>query len=131
MGGLAVLASQWRTPRAPVASSTSEATTDTSDAVIGQALGQIPIDSTAIKNHWEDEVRGIDVAALSAGQREIFVRFANAERCTCGCGYTLAACRTYDLTCPISGGILETLRDSVAAGKVRSVRGLRERPGQG
>jgi hypothetical protein len=126
--GVGVLASQWR-PRSTT--TPIPAANDTSEAVIGQALGQIPVDSAAIKSEWRDEVRGIDVAKLDEREQEIFVRFANAERCTCGCGYTLAACRTYDLTCPVSGSILEKLRDSVAAGLVRSAAGLRERPRPG
>jgi hypothetical protein len=123
--GVGVLASQWRphSTKLPL-----PAASDTSESVIGQALDQIPVDSTAIKSEWRDDVRGIDVAQLDDRERELFVRFANAERCTCGCGYTLAACRIYDLTCPVSGPILEKLRDSVAAGLVRSAAGLRERP---
>src|SRR5204862_1231892 len=51
---------------------------------------------------WTDDARGVDLSVLTPAKREIFLRFANAERCTCGCGYTLAACRAYDLTCPVS-----------------------------
>lgn len=123
--GISVLASQWRPRPVEVPLPVAD---DTSEAVVGQALEQIPLDSTAIKSEWRDEIRGIDVARLSESEREIFVRFANAERCTCGCGYTLAACRVYDTTCPVSGPILEKLRDSVAAGWIRSAAGIRQRP---
>src|SRR5258705_4426037 len=56
--------------------------------VVERALGQIPgaVDSAALKSRWMDEVKGVDVSGLTPARREIFVRFANAERCTCGCG---------------------------------------------
>ena len=101
------------------------------DPLVARALAQIPpapIDSTEIKTGWRDEVPGIDLAALAPARREVFLRYANSEMCTCGCGFTLAACRTYDTTCPVSLPRVEKLRDSVVAGRVASARGLRERP---
>ena len=125
--GLTVLVRQWRP--APQNASPS-APADTGDAVIDQALGQIPaaVDSAEIKSRWMDDIKGIEIGALEGAQRELFVRFANARRCTCGCGFTLAACRTYDPTCPVSAPILEALRDSISAMRIRSANGLRERP---
>lgn len=128
-GGLSVWISQSRPPRpasVPPAS-TSPADEDTSDAVIDQALAQVPVDSTELRNRWLDEVRFADVSALTESQRDLFVRAANTRRCTCGCGFTLATCRAYDTTCPVSGGYVETLIDSVRHGWVRD-RGLRARP---
>lgn len=87
-----------------------------------------PVDSTAIKHRWVDEVRGVDVAALDPDQRVLFVRLANARECTCGCGYTLAGCKASDMTCEVSGAALEALRDSVITGKIVVARGIRERP---
>lgn len=101
---------------------------DPSEEVVEQALDQIPTDSTALKSRWVDEVVGVDLTGLRGGQRELLVRFANARRCTCGCGYTLAACRIYDPTCPVSLPILAALRDSVIAGRIRSAEGIRARP---
>jgi len=111
--------------------STAEADPDTSaDAVIEQALGQIPapVDSTEIKTGWRDDVRSIDLDAMTPAQRTLMLRHANSEMCTCGCGYTLAACRTYDLTCPVSLPRVEALRDSILAGDIRDSRGLRQPP---
>jgi hypothetical protein len=106
------------------------------EQVIEQALRQAPsvqgpqtpIDSTAIKERWLDEVRGVDVAGLDPERLELFVRFANAQRCTCGCGYTLAGCRASDMTCGVSGPRLEALLDSIRAGRITSARGIRARP---
>ena len=133
-------AMQWRRPHpsapAPAAGLTAGETagTDTAatDRLIARALRQVPDappDSTEIKTGWRDEVRGIDLAVFTPKQREIFVRMANAQACTCGCGFTLAACRENDLTCPVSLPRVEALRDSVLAGYVKSAAGLRARPG--
>ena len=101
------------------------------DRLVSRALGQIPPDSTEIKTGWRDQVRGIDLDVFAPKQREFFLAMANAQACTCGCGYTLAACRENDLTCPVSLPRVEALRDSVLAGHVKSVTGLRRRPDRG
>lgn len=96
--------------------------------VVEEAMRSAPLDSAEIKSRWQDEVRGVDVTGLDAKQQELFVRFANAEHCTCGCGYTLAGCKASDMSCEVSGGRLEALRDSIRTGKVRVARGIRARP---
>jgi hypothetical protein len=102
------------------------------EGVIGQALEAAPpIDSTAIKQRWQDEVRGVDVSGLDPRRRELFIRHANAEQCTCGCGYTLAGCRASDMTCDVSGGRLQALLDSIRVGRITSARGIRARPSDG
>lgn len=103
----------------------------TTDAAIEQALGAARVDSVAYKSRWLDVVPGFDLASLRPKQRELFLRFANAERCTCGCGYTLATCRAADMTCDVSGPHLEALLDSVRAGRISSARGARTRPSTG
>ena len=96
--------------------------------VVEEAMRSAPLDSAEIKARWQDEVRGVDVSGLDAKEQEVFLRFANAEHCTCGCGYTLAGCKASDMSCEVSGGMLEALRDSIRAGKVRVTRGIRARP---
>ena len=80
------------------------------------------------KSKWVDEIPGLDVADLSARQLDVFLASANTQRCTCGCGYTLAGCRVYDSTCEKSGPRVAALLDSVRAGQVRDATGLRKRP---
>jgi hypothetical protein len=131
MAGIAVGLRQARPPRprpVPV-----ESIEPTDEGVVEQALRQIPVpaDSSAIKTGWRDEVAGVDVSSLDSTQLEIFLRFANSEPCTCGCGYTLAACRAFDLECPVSLPRAEALLDSVRTGRIRSAEGLRERPSGG
>jgi hypothetical protein len=79
-------------------------------------------------NRWVEVIPGVDLAGLDAMQREQFVRFANAQRCTCGCGFTLAACRVYDASCEVSMPRVVALLDSVRVRKVGSLAGLRPRP---
>jgi hypothetical protein len=129
--GLVTVALQWRKPHPPAAPTPVDvASLDTAytDGVVTEALGQIPVDSVAIKNGWRDDVGGIDLASFTPKQREIMVRAANSQRCTCGCGFTLAACRAYDLTCPVSLPRVEALADSVRRGLIASAHGLRTRP---
>lgn len=81
-------------------------------SAIVQALVPAMADSS-LKRRWVDEVKGVDVSGLDISQRSRFVGLANAEPCTCGCGFTLAACRSYDPTCPVSLPRAEALRDSI------------------
>src|SRR5438093_5757633 len=64
--------------------------TASTERLVSRALGQIPppsVDSTEIKTGWREDVRGIELAAFTPRQRELFLRMANAEACTCGCGF--------------------------------------------
>jgi hypothetical protein len=127
--GLGLAARQWRLPRFGPPERTPPVE-DAGDRVIDDALSQIPsaVDSVALKSRWTDEIEGLELTQLSPERREIFLRFANAERCTCGCGYTLAACRVYDPNCPSSPKRVEALLDSVRKGLIRRASGVRERP---
>jgi hypothetical protein len=138
--GLAAWYVSWR--RTPTAAQVSNASAppvaampDTAtDQPIDQALSTArratggTIDSTAYKNRWLDEVRGTDLSGVPERQKELFLRYANAQHCTCGCGYTLAGCKASDMSCEISGGRLEALLDSVRTGRITSARRVRARP---
>ena len=95
--------------------------------VVKRALRLAAIDSTK-KSEWVESVPGIDDSRLTARQRETFIRFANAERCTCDCGFTLAACRAFDSSCEVSLPRVQALFDSVVAHRLEVPAGLRERP---
>src|SRR5262249_62138565 len=101
------------------------APTDPSEGAIGRALGHAKDDSLS---RWVSDIPGADLSGLDAREQRIFVRFANAERCTCGCGYTLAACRAFDSSCEVSSPRVQSLLDSVRAGRIRSTTGIRKRP---
>ena len=128
---VAGLSAAWwlsRPPRAPQTEEAPGAGLEPPDDAIHQALRGAAADSTEIKTRWVDEVPNFDLTGLDASQREIFIRFANAERCTCGCGYTLAACRVYDSSCEVSTPRVQALLDSVRAGRITSAAGIRRRP---
>ncbi len=117
-------------PRAPGAISQ---VTDVapSDRAVEQALALARGDSVAVKSRWQEEVQGVDLVALEPARREIFLRFVNAERCTCGCGYTLAGCRASDMSCDVSGSRVAALLDSVRKGWIHDAAGIRARPASG
>jgi hypothetical protein len=128
IGGLAMAMVQWRRPAAAGRTPDRERRTapDTSsDRVIDQAIG--PREGSD-KTRWVDEVPGLDVSDLDPARQLVFLRHANSERCTCGCGYTLAACRVYDSTCEKSEPRVVALLDSVRSGRITDARGLREPP---
>ncbi len=131
VAGLGLAVAQWdaqrarpSAPPAPPAPDTALAT----DQAITEALASAPVDSAALKLAWHDEVRGIDASDLNPAQRELYLRYANSEQCTCGCGYTLAGCLASDMVCDISRPRTLALLDSVRTGKITSARGLRQRP---
>lgn len=97
---------------------------------IERSLAQAGVDSTR-RDEWVETVPGIDARLLSAAQRETFIRFANARRCSCGCGFTLAACRAFDPSCESSLPLVTALFDSVAQGRIADAEGLRARPPAG
>src|SRR6058998_3227551 len=82
--GVGVWFLQWRGPRDHPFPGARVG--EPSDSSIEQALRQIPapVDSAALKSRWTEVVRGVDLAGLSRARRELFIRLANAERCTCG-----------------------------------------------
>ena len=128
LGSLAVLAAGLATAfvhsRRPVLP--AEPPPGVEEVAIEQALKQLPGGAEHTDRYrWVDEIPGIDVADLGPERREIFIRFANAQRCTCGCGYTLAGCRVYDSTCEVSLPLVEALLDSVRAGHIRTAEGIR------
>jgi len=113
-------------PQVPVADGdpTPEGEADIpDDAVHRKALA-----GDAEKSKWVAAIPQLDVSALSQQQLEVFLSAANTQRCTCGCGYTLAGCRVYDSSCEKSGPRVAALLDSVRAGQIRSAAGLRTAP---
>jgi hypothetical protein len=115
-------------PPLPATGALAPSDTAANDATIEHALAAARTDSASIKARWIEDISGVDVSGLTANQRTIFLRAANSQSCTCGCGYTLAGCRQSDMSCDISGPRLAALLDSVRTGKLRGASGLRERP---
>src|SRR5690242_13102156 len=87
----------------PVRRATVVAEPEPAGDIVRKALDLAEPDSVRIKTAWVDDIPDLALAALAEPQRETFLRIANGRMCDCGCGYTLAGCRRYDLTCPVSG----------------------------
>ena len=122
----------WQQSRPPRTAEPAAPVDEPTEQAIDRALERAaPVDSATFKQRWLDEVRGVDVSDLDARRLELFQRFANAGRCTCGCGYTLAGCRASDMTCDVSGARVQALLDSIRAGHITSARGIRARPHDG
>jgi len=100
---------------------------DCAEDVVARALRLAAIDTTK-KKEWVEDIPDLDLASLSPGAREVFLRIANGRRCRCGCGFTLAGCRRFDSECDVSGPRAQALFDSVRAGRVASAEGFPERP---
>jgi hypothetical protein len=49
----------------------------------------------------ERQLAAIDFTSLNSDQKREALVEANASRCSCGCGMTLAQCVATDMTCPI------------------------------
>jgi hypothetical protein len=96
--------------------------------VVSRALALAQPDSVRLKTAWVDEIPDLELAALAAPARETFLRIANGRMCDCGCGYTLAGCRRYDTTCPVSGPRAQALYDSVRTGRIAEAGAYPERP---
>lgn len=122
--GLAVAARQWRPPAAP--SSPSSGSRSPVRNPVHVALKQAGGEDE--KSRWVEDLPEVDLAALAPAKRDLFLRLVNTRRCTCGCGYTLAACRIYDATCEKSLPKVRAAYDSVAHGWIADATGLRARP---
>ncbi len=51
--------------------------------------------------YGESAIRVVDFSSLTPSQKRSALREANAARCNCGCGMTLAECVSTDSTCPV------------------------------
>jgi len=58
---------------------------------------------------------GVDFSGLTPSQKKEALKRMNMEKCTCGCGMTIAQCRLNDSSCPISKAlaakIVKEMRD--------------------
>ena len=63
--------------------------------------------------YGEAEIKVIDFSGLDATQKRRALEEANAARCTCGCGMTLAQCVATDSTCPIRESNIDRIKTMV------------------
>ena len=63
--------------------------------------------------YTERHLPAIDFTSLSAPQKRAALTEANAGRCNCGCGMTLAQCVATDMTCPVRTDNISKIRAMV------------------
>ena len=78
-------------------------------AAIGYGLSQMSNIA-----YGEAEIKVVDFSGLDATQKRHALEAANAARCTCGCGMTLAQCVATDSTCPIREDNIDKLKAIVS-----------------
>ena len=80
------------------------------------AIGAIGYGVSQMSNiaYGEREIKVIDFSGLDAKQKRGALEAANAARCNCGCGMTLAQCVATDSTCPIRDSNVDKLRTMVS-----------------
>jgi hypothetical protein len=83
--------------------------------VTGVIVGGIAYGVSHMSNvaYGEAEIKVVDLSGLDATQKRGVLETANAERCTCGCGMTLAQCIATDSTCPIRQDNVDKLKKMV------------------
>ena len=63
--------------------------------------------------YTDKDIKVVDFSALSSSKKTSALRAANAARCPCGCGMTLAQCVATDSTCPIRETNIERIKKMV------------------
>ena len=71
------------------------------------------INQTSGVAYGEDDILVVDFSSLTDTQKRTALREANAARCTCGCGMTLAQCVSTDMTCPVRTPNIERIKTIV------------------
>jgi thiol-disulfide isomerase/thioredoxin len=93
-----------------------------------RVLAKLPVDAEVERivdnteavlagNAQATDVPGLNLEALTPSQRTSALKRLNEEKCTCGCGFTLAQCRINDSSCSVSLPIAEKI--------VAEIRGTR------
>ena len=80
--------------------------------VAGGVLGLAGYGVSQMSNiaYGEAEIKVIDFSGLDATRKRGALEAANAARCTCGCGMTLAQCVATDSTCPVRADNIAQIR---------------------
>ncbi|HET6373484.1 MAG TPA: thioredoxin domain-containing protein [Candidatus Polarisedimenticolia bacterium] len=96
-------------PAAPKAEETKPAGTDAkkADAAPAAPAGKF----------YREGLQGVDFTGLDEATKERALKILNGNRCSCGCGMTVAECRVTDPTCPKSPGIAAAAMAAIKAGK--------------
>ena len=85
--------------------------------VVAAVVGAVGYGVSQMSNiaYGDTEIKVVDFSGLDAGQKRRALEAANAARCNCGCGMTLAQCVATDSTCPIRESNVEKIKGMVSA----------------
>ncbi len=83
--------------------------------IVAGALGLAGYGVSQMSNvaYGEAEIKVVDFSGLDAKQKRGVLEAANAARCNCGCGMTMAQCIATDSTCPIRETNVDKLKAMV------------------
>lgn len=81
-------------------------------AVVGYGLSQMSNIAFGA-----DDIAVVDFSDLTSKQKRTALEAANAARCSCGCGMTLAQCIATDSTCPIRDANITRVKTMVQQAK--------------
>jgi hypothetical protein len=82
--------------------------------MLRRAYLDIRVNSPEWKTRFQEEFPGLETAAtLPPERRRLVVQWANAEKCSCRCGYTVASCLKLDSTCPNRPSNLQRLAERI------------------
>jgi hypothetical protein len=89
--------------------------------VIAALVGLVGYGVSQMSNiaYGEAEIKVVDFSGLDAKQKRGALEAANAARCTCGCGMTLAQCVATDSTCPVREDNIAHIRRIVGQASAR------------
>jgi hypothetical protein len=63
--------------------------------------------------YTDKDIAVVSFSALTTSERRTALQAANRERCSCGCGMTLAQCVSTDMTCPLREQNIQSIRTMV------------------
>ena len=63
--------------------------------------------------YTDKDIAVVSFSALTSSERRSALEAANHERCSCGCGMTLAQCVSTDMTCPLREQNIQSIRTMV------------------
>jgi len=90
--------------------------------VVIAVVGLIGLALSNVSNvaYDDNDITAVNFSGLDDEQKQDALEAANAARCTCGCGMTLAQCVATDMTCPVREGNIEKIKGMVREAMTRS-----------
>ena len=79
----------------------------------GIALLVWGISRTSGVAYTDRDIAVVSFSGLTSSERMSALQTANRERCSCGCGMTLARCVSTDMTCPLREQNIQSIRTMV------------------